>query len=225
MDGTAGAAVAGSSKLTWNHNPANGRYYFATITNMVFPNGSAPWGYFTMMRFPFDVVTNTWREELRTGTTTQTLVGVREESRIGTIIDPCGTTGAATGYSGIATAKYGHNSSIVPDGSLEFDTVIITATGLLPSTRHELYVNGVKNTTAVRPFGGRVGDPLTSDSFGRIKLEYLLPLTNWADRTAELGLSKTPSTSNGLNPSSSSSLCLSRILSISDRRLFLWSLI
>jgi hypothetical protein len=172
IDGASGPAVAGAGKMEFTHNPANGRYYFVTITNMVMPNGTTPWAYYAMMRYPTDTITG--------GTQTYT------------IIDPCGKTGAATGYTGIAYADYGHNSSIVPDGTHEFDMVIINCTGLLPNTRHELYVNGVKNTTAARPFGGRIGDPIMSDPFGRLRVEYMLPMTNWAAREAELGLTTTP---------------------------------
>jgi Domain of unknown function (DUF4815) len=175
IDGPSGPAVAGAGKMDFTHNPANGRYYYVTITNMVMPNGTTPWAYYAMLRYPTDTITG--------GTETRT------------IIDPCGKTGAATGYTGIATARYGHNSAVIPDGTREFDSVIINATGLLPNTRHELYVNGLKNTTAVRPFGASIGSPLMSDPFGRLTLEYLLPMTNWAAREAELGLTTTPDSS------------------------------
>jgi len=175
VDGISGPAVAGAGKMDFTHNPANGRYYFVTITNMVMPNGTTPWAYYAMMRYPTDVITG----------------GI--ETR--TIIDPCGKTGSASGYTGIASARYGHNSSIVPDGTHEFDMIIIDCTGLLPNTRHELYINGVKNTTAVRPYGGTIGNSIMSDPFGRLRCEYLLPMTNWAAREAELGLTTTPDSS------------------------------
>jgi len=183
-----GAYVQGSGKIEFTHDPSKGLYYFIKIFGILGgPVGqSTSWRYWAMVRYPEDrIVTQTYVTDISTIVYHPV-----------TVIDPCGRTGAAAGYSGTATAKYGKNSSTVPDGTREFDSVIIQCSGLLPATRHYLYVNGVKDTTDTKPYGGVVGDPIVSDISGRITCIYNLATTNWANREAELGLTKTPSTAN-----------------------------
>jgi hypothetical protein len=171
-----GAWVQGSGKIEWTHDPSKGLYYFIKIygilggQNSTYHGNSSAWRYWAMLRYPTDI-----------GATV-------------TIIDPCGRTGAATGYTGTATVHYGKNSSTVPDGTMQFDSVVVQCRGLLPLTRHYLYVNGVKDTTDVRPWGGVAGDPIMSDSGGSLTAIYNLATTNWASREAELGLTVTPDT-------------------------------
>lgn len=164
-----GADVAGAGKITWTHNPQNGHYYKIYIN----ANYRSFWGFMTMLLYPIDT------------TTTQTI----------TTIDPCGKTGGAVNYTGLASADYALGSTVVPDGSTQFDSVVIQCTGLLPRTIHNLYVNGVIDTKDVKPFGGRFGDPLKTDAGGKLTAVYNLSTTNFASQEIQLGLTKTPNSS------------------------------
>jgi hypothetical protein len=160
-----GADVAGAGKITWTHNPQNGNYYKVYIN----ANYHSFWGFMTMMLYP---------------SLSQSL-----------IIDPCGATGGPVAYTGSASASYGRGSTIVPDGTRQFDSVIIKCFGLLPGTKHQLYVNGVLDTNDVKPLGGRFGDDIYSDEMGRAVLIYNLSTTNWASEEIALGLTATPNSS------------------------------
>lgn len=161
-----GGDIAGSGKIEFVHNPANGRYYFIIISTV-----DSYWGYHTMFRYPVDQGSNS------------------------TTIDPCGKIGAAGGYSGIARANYSEGNSIVPDGVTQFNQVEIQCTGMLPGTQHDLYVNGILNSINARPYGGTWGDGIFSDATGKISCYFNLATSNWASVEQELGLTATPTTS------------------------------
>ena len=164
-----GGWVLGAGKIDFTHDPAFGRYYYVSIINPAGhanARGPAAWGYYGMLRYPTD------------------------EIRGQTIIDPCGSRGNPTGYNGVMVADYGKNSIIVPDGTREFDSIIMQCHGLLPMTKHDLYVNGIKQIAARKPYGGNLGADIYSDAAGRITAEYYLPMTNWANIEQELGLTK-----------------------------------
>jgi hypothetical protein len=190
-----GEWVGGAGKFTFTHDPQYGRYYYFDVSLDAGPQIKRTWiQYFAMIEYPNDIKYTTKTETVVTqvvNTVVTPVVTTVTEREDKIIIDPCGETGTPGAYTGIASASYGSGSIAVPDGTTRFDTVILHATGLLPLTEHTLYVNGTEVSTNVRPGYGEFGDPLISDPTGGIVIEYYLPMTNWAERTSELGLSKT----------------------------------
>ena len=91
------------------------------------------------------------------------------------------------------SARYASGGVAVPDGVTRFDTVLITAIGLLPNTIYQLYVNGILANANVKPGYGEFGDDLVSSYTGEIVVEYYLSTTNWVDKVADLGLTATTS--------------------------------
>jgi hypothetical protein len=49
-----------------------------------------------------------------------------------------------------------------------FDSIYIYCTGLKPLTRHYFYLDGLENGEDVKPYGGKRGDPLITDKYGKL---------------------------------------------------------
>lgn len=81
------------------------------------------------------------------------------------VSDPCGAV-VSTIYHGTMRMDLSHfstrTSSYLP----------ITVTGLKPLTTHFFTVSGVNSAASVRQLGKNLGDPLTTDAYGTIALEY-----------------------------------------------------
>jgi hypothetical protein len=164
-----GADVAGAGKITWTHNPQKGKYYKIYID----ANQHAMWGFLAMLLCP------------TSSSSTSTIV----------TIDPCGKTGAPVAYTGLASASYAEGSTVIPDGVTQFDSVFVQCTGMLPKTKHNLYINGVQDASNCKPLGGKFGDPLITDGSGKLNIIYNLSTTDFATKEIQMGLTKTPDSS------------------------------
>lgn len=49
----------------------------------------------------------------------------------------------------------------------------IVATSLFPSTKYDLYCDGVNMNAFAKPYGGNLGDPIVSDVTGQVKILFL----------------------------------------------------
>jgi hypothetical protein len=132
------------SKFSFNHNPQFGtNYKFVTY-------GVAGSGYHElrwMMKYPTDITINT-----------------------GLLIDP-DPNANPTIYWGTMLAKALLNGNPTTESGA-FDMIQLLCTGLKPRTRHFLSLDGVSETTNVKPAGGVLGDPLVSDIAGTLTVLF-----------------------------------------------------
>jgi hypothetical protein len=197
-----GEWVGGAGKFEFNHDPTYGRYYYCDVSLAGGPGSSAVDAvlYHAMCRYPVVTQTTSTTQTVVTqvvNTISTPITTTVTETINNIIIDPCGETGTPEAYTGIMNVSYSLGGGAVPDYSTHFDTVNISVVGLIPNAKFTLYINGEEvDSNNVKPAFGNFGDDLYSSSSGYLLVEYYLPTTNWADRIAELGLTKTPSESS-----------------------------
>lgn len=195
-----GGFVSGSGKLTWTHNPTNGTTYTIVSTRKskqdhwrwalnypidfqppagptLLSNGTPSYtGFMDVQPTVFLLMLSKIPPPVTFQVTAEGLVSGYGND-IGVLVNQATGQIIATGVSaygdvaGIAASK-GTTAATVVNTTLVNQVFSITAYGLKPSTAHDFYAAGVKKNTRVRPFGGKLGDPLVTDASGTLVFNY-----------------------------------------------------
>jgi hypothetical protein len=152
-----------TNKLNFNHNPVFGTNY-RFVTEGVAGNGFLYYRW--MLRYPMDVTINT-----------------------GLIIDP-DPNANPTIYWGTMKIKVLMNGAPAPDSGA-FDLIEMKCTGLKPRTRHNLFLDGIGESSNVKPLGGQLGDPLVTDVGGSLTI-YFYPDDLWFNKVKNAKLPQFP---------------------------------
>lgn len=95
----------------------------------------------------------------------------------GIVVDPCGAP-VTTTYNGTMTIDQNQSISVLPELK-QYDYVGVQCSGLKPSTKHYLFIDGINNSNVtsrqVRPLNGNFGDDLITGPDGKIAFEIYYP--------------------------------------------------
>lgn len=175
-----GPWVAGSGKFTFDYDPEDGKY----------------------LKIVYTVAGDPYYNGLHTYAGIFLIAPFVSKAGTGVVIDPCGkSTGTFNGTMNISS-----NFQVSRISTLnQHDYLTVECTGLKPSARHYFFVDGSDQTSLnslVKPLNGNFGDPLITDSTGKISFEVYFPdslradLLNWSTTVGvsstlgNIGLSK-----------------------------------
>lgn len=153
-------AVEDNGKLTWVHNPANGRYVTIRVTKYKKSGQADNWKgvFYYRIYYPTDIVeTKTTTSVLPQNWFTYNGSVVRLSPAEFTI-----QTSTTPGFGWVKAKTYISDSQIFS----------ISISGLKPNTIHNFFLDGVDHTSKCKQIGKVLGGGLTTDSSGGLTFEY-----------------------------------------------------
>jgi len=160
--------VSGVGEIDFTFDPSKGKTLIITTTSADDPyaNSSPAGGDGGMPAF-ISGVDFVWLLVLPVATTSNT----------GIVVDPCGAA-TTTNYNGTMQISTNFSISAVPSLK-QYDYVTVSCSGLKPSSKHLLFINGINNTNVinkqVRPVGGNFGDSIITGPDGKVNFEVYYP--------------------------------------------------
>lgn len=171
----ANGMVVFGGHLQWTHDPSKGNQYNIVTSKIVDQNLTGHINVFFQYMVSYPVSPNAksnYVVELCEGSTPTVFNGVlHANTTTNPTSNACVTLWTCSGSSSSPTST---GTSIVN----------ITASGLKPLTKHQFFVDGVQQTTTVKPAAQNFGADIVTDNSGSVSFSWAMP-ASWASQVSQ----------------------------------------